>query len=387
MSIKKLIRIFISLFLTLSIQSITYANNFNVNAKSAILLEPISGTIIFEQDSTKELPIASVTKVMTILLIYESIEQGKIKWNDVVTVSNHAASMGGSQIWLEPKEQQTVKDLTKSIIIASANDSSVAMAEFIAGSEDSFVTMMNNKAKELGMKNTNFKNACGLDTDGHYSSALDVALMSKQLIIKYPEVKEYTTLWQDTIVHKTARGNQEFGLTNTNKLIKSYTGATGLKTGSTSKALYCLSGTAMRDDMELVSVILGASNPNVRFDEVKKLLDYGFANYSVAKGQLAGTVVDKVKIFKGNLDEVNVEVDKQVAVLVKKGDDVNLEYKVDLVNGLNAPIQKGTKAGCVSYIYNNKEVANVDVVTSEDVTQASLIKTMNSLLKRWAKFK
>ncbi|MCL2461706.1 MAG: D-alanyl-D-alanine carboxypeptidase, partial [Defluviitaleaceae bacterium] len=211
----------------------------NVSAKASLLMEPVTGKVLLEQNAHAKLPPASVTKVMTILLIYEAIDEGKIGWNDMVTVSQHAASMGGSQVYLEAMEQQSVTDLTKSIIIASANDAAVAMAEYIAGSEDGFVTMMNAKAAELGMADTRFENACGLPSPGHVTSAYDIAVMSRELITKYPGVFKYTKIWMDKITHKTARGEADFGLTNTNKLIRTYPSATGLKTGSTNGALYC----------------------------------------------------------------------------------------------------------------------------------------------------
>ncbi|MBQ7241750.1 MAG: D-alanyl-D-alanine carboxypeptidase, partial [Firmicutes bacterium] len=228
-----------------------------LHSKSVILKEANTDTIIYETNSHEALPPASITKIMTLLLIYDACAEGRFKWDDPVTVSEHAASMGGSQVFLEPYETQTAADMTKCIAIASANDAAVAMAEFIGGSEEGFVAQMNEKAKELGMEDTHFVNACGLDADGHLSSAYDIALMSEELMSRYPEVKEYTTTWQDTITHNTKKGSTEFGLTNTNKLIKWYPYATGLKTGSTGKALCCLSGTAEKNGLSLVAVVMG----------------------------------------------------------------------------------------------------------------------------------
>lgn len=367
--------------------SIVYAEaeapSLNVNAKSAILIEPTTGKILLEQNAHEKLPPASVTKVMTILLIYDAVANGKIKWEDVVTVSDHAASMGGSQIFLEPMEQQPVRELLKSIVIASANDSAVAMAEFIAGSEEGFVIMMNQKAKELQMNDTNFINACGLDTPGHVTSAYDIALMTKELITKYPQVFEYSKIWQDIIIHKTARGEQEFGLTNTNKLIKSYQGATGLKTGSTSDALYCLSGTAERDGMALITVILGAPDPNTRFHEVMKMFDYGFANYSITKGEEIGTVKGKVKILKGKEAEVDVVIKSPVNAIVKKGNTFQLESRVEILKALNAPVLKGTKAGEIIYVHDGLEVGKSDLVTNAEVKSATLPDVMKRLFYKW----
>lgn len=359
--------------------------SLNINAKAAILIEPTTGKIILEQNSHEKLPPASVTKVMTILLIYDAIANGKIKWEDVVTVSSHAASMGGSQIFLEPMEQQPVKELLKSIVIASANDSAVAMSEFIAGSEEGFVIMMNQKAKELQMNDTNFVNACGLDVAGHVTSAYDIAIMTKELINKYPEVFVYSKTWQDSIIHKTARGEQEFGLTNTNKLIKSYQGATGLKTGSTSDALYCLSGTAEREGMSLITVVLGAPDPNTRFHEVMKMFDYGFANYSITKGEEIGTVKGQVNILKGKVDTVEVVIKSPVNAIVKKGNTFKLESKVEILKSINAPVLKGTKAGEIIYIHDGIEVGKSDLVTNAEVEAATLPDVMKKLLYKWFK--
>ena len=229
-----------------------YSNitDLGLSAQSVILVEASSGSVLYENNSDEKLPPASITKVMTLLLIYEAVRDGKINWDDNVTVSAHAASMGGSQVFLEEGETQTVADMTKCIAIASANDAAVAMAEYIGGSEDGFVQQMNERAKQLGMNNTTFKNACGLDTDGHLTTARDISIMSRELIYNFPEITQYTTTWQDTITHKTRKGESEFGLTNTNKLVKWYNGATGLKTGSTGKAKYCLSATAEKNGIE-----------------------------------------------------------------------------------------------------------------------------------------
>ncbi len=354
-----------------------------VDARSAVLMEPTTGKVLLETNKDDQLPLASVTKIMTMLLIYEAIDQEQIKWEDKVTVSEHAAGMGGSQVYLEAMEQQTVRELVKCISIASANDASVAMAEYIAGSEDGFVTMMNQKAKDLGMNNTNFVNACGLDADNHYSSAYDIALMTQELIIKYPEVFEFTTIWQDEITHTTARGSQIFGLTNTNKLIKSYEGATGLKTGSTSDALFCLSGTATRDDVELIAVILGAPNPNTRFHEVIKMLDYGFANYTVAQGIDEGEKVGEIIVHKGETEKLEVVVKDTVNLVVGKGSKRVLENKVELIEYINAPVTVGSKVGEVIYTFEGKEVGRCDVVAGQAIEKAGLQTIMTRLVKNW----
>lgn len=378
--LKKIIAITLSLaFLTVPV----YAEPPAIDAKSYILMEASTGTILSENNSEDPLPPASVTKIMTLLLIYDSVNEGKIKWDDMVTVSEHAASMGGSQIFLEPNEQQSVETLTKSIAIASANDAAVAMAEFIAGSEESFVGMMNEKAKELGMKNTTFVNACGLDAEGHKMSAKDIALMSRELITKYPDIKKYTTTWQDTITHTTSKGTTEFGLTNTNKLIKWYKDATGLKTGSTSEALYCLSGTAERDGMELIAVVMAAPDPKVRFQTTMKLLDYGFANYRLQSGKAAGGIVGKVPVYKGMLDTVDGAVASPVNIVTPKENKAELTSKTEFVESINAPVKKGDKIGEIIYYTNDKEVARANIVANEDVEKANLTKNISRLLQFW----
>ncbi len=354
-----------------------------VNAKAAVLMEPYTGTVLLEQNAHEKLPPASVTKVMTILLIYEAVDNLKIKWDDLVTVSSHAASMGGSQIFLEPLEQQPVRELTKSIVVASANDAAVAMAEYIAGSEEGFVTMMNNRAKELGMENTHFKNACGLDTEGHLTTAYDIALMSRELITKFPEVFNYSGIWMDSIVHKTARGEEVFGLTNTNKLIRSYQGATGLKTGSTSQALYCISATAKRDDLNLIAVVMAAPDPATRFDEARKMFDYGFAGMAIVKGEPANTVKGTIKVLNGEEEQVNVVIKEEVNVLIPKGKNSELESQVSIPAAINAPVKAGTKAGEVVYFFDGKEVSRTDLVVEAPVDKASLGTVCKRLLKSW----
>lgn len=357
--------------------------SLEINAKSAVLMEPSTGKIIYEKNADEALPPASVTKIMTLLLIYDSVESGKIKWDDTVTISEHAASMGGSQIFLEPNEQQKVSELTKSIAIASANDAAVAMAEFIGGSEEGFVEMMNRKAKELGMKNTNFENACGLDSENHLMSAKDIAIMSRELTVKYPDIKKYTTTWQDTIIHKTKKGESEFGLTNTNKLIKWYNGATGLKTGSTGKALYCLSGTAEKNGFELIAVVMAAPDPKVRFQEVMKMLDFGFAGYTVAKGLEKGSVAGSIGIYKGCEDFVDVLVKDDIKILIPKGSSTNIDSKTEISEGLIAPAEKGSKAGEIIYYYNGEEVGRSDLITAKTIEKAQFNITMQKLLIKW----
>lgn len=360
-----------------------YAEPPAIDARSYILMEASTGKILTESNSEEALPPASVTKIMTLLLIYDAVDSGKIKWEDTVNVSEHAASMGGSQIFLEPNESQSVETLTKSIAIASANDAAVAMAEFIGGSEESFVAMMNEKAKALGMKNTTFVNACGLDAEGHKMSAKDIALMSRELITKYPDVKKYTTTWQDTITHTTSKGESEFGLTNTNKLIKWYKDATGLKTGSTGKALYCLSGTAKRDDMELIAVVMAAPDPKVRFQTTMKLLDYGFANYKLEKGKAPGEIAGKVTVYKGMKDSVAAVVSAPINIVTSKDNKDKLEFKTELSENIKAPVKKGDKIGEIVYFTKGNEIARCSLVANEDIEKANLTKNISRLIEMW----
>ena len=376
------------LALTLSISGIVpvfgeEAAQLSLESKSGILMDAATGTILYEKNSHEAMPPASVTKVMTMLLIYEAEEAGQFSWKDSVQVSEHAASMGGSQVFLEPGEIQTVADMTKCIAIASANDAAVAMAEFVAGSEEAFVERMNKRAKELGMQDTCFRNACGLDTDGHMTSAHDIAVMSRELMTRFPEIREYTTTWQDRIVHKTRKGESEFGLTNTNKLIKWYEGATGLKTGSTGKALYCLSGTAERDGLHLIAVVMAAPDFKVRFQETMKLLDYGFANYSAQKGLPAEEKMAEIPITKGMADTVDAVVKEEISFLLKKDSGKEWETKVETLPTVDAPVKKGEKVGEVVYTISGKEVGRADLITAEDVEKADLGTMLERMLKIW----
>lgn len=354
-----------------------------LQSKSAVLMEQETGKVLYEKNSHEAMPPASVTKVMTLLLIYEAEEAGKFSWSDTVQISEHAASMGGSQVFLEPGELQTAAELTKCIAIASANDAAVAMAEFIGGSEEGFVQMMNQKAKELGMQETNFVNACGLDVDGHVTSAYDIAVMSRELMHRFPKIKEYTTTWQDTIIHKTRKGESEFGLTNTNKLIKWYEGATGLKTGSTGKALYCLSGTAERNGLHLIGVIMAAPDFKVRFQETMKLLDYGFANYSVEKGLAAGEEIEQIPVNKGMADSVGAVVKEEISMLIPKGGGTDWQTETELLPSLDAPVEAGMQVGELIYRINGEEVGRTALVAAESVEKTDLNTMLQQMLLQW----
>lgn len=359
------------------------AEGLSLQSKSALLMDAGTGTVLYEKNAHEAMPPASVTKIMTLLLIYEAEANGDFDWADSVTVSAHAASMGGSQVFLEEGETQTAADLTKCIAIASANDAAVAMAEFVAGSEEAFAERMNRRAAELGMEDTHFVNACGLDTAGHETSAYDIALMSRALLTQFPEVQEYTTTWQDSITHKTAKGETEFGLTNTNKLLKWYDGATGLKTGSTGKALYCLSGTAERDGLHLIAVVMAAPDFKLRFQETMQLLDHGFANYSAERGLPAGQEMAEIPVKKGMADSVGAAVAAEISILVEKNGGSDWETEVETLPALDAPVAAGEKVGEVIYRINGAEVARADLVTTAAVEQADLQTTLERMLRRW----
>lgn len=386
MNRRKMAALFLIIVMSIGSFTMTYgaeALPLELESKSALLMDAATGTILYEKNSHEAMPPASVTKVMTMLLIYEAEKAGQFAWEDSVQVSEHAASMGGSQVFLEPGETQTAAEMTKCIAIASANDAAVAMAEFVAGSEEAFVERMNKKAQELGMKETHFVNACGLDVDGHETSANDIALMSRELMTRFPEIKEYTTTWQDTIVHKTRKGESEFGLTNTNKLIKWYEGATGLKTGSTGKALYCLSGTAERDGLHLIAVVMAAPDFKVRFQETMKLLDYGFANYSAEKGLPAGEKMAEISVTKGMADTVGGVVKEEISFLLKKDGGKEWETKTEVLPRVDAPVQAGEKLGEVIYLINGEEVGRTDLIASENVEKTDLSTMLERMLQQW----
>jgi len=352
------------------------AAQLDIKAKSAVLMEASTGKILFEQNSHERLRPASVTKVMTMLLIMEALDSNKISLDDMVVCSEYAASMGGSQIYLEPGEQMSVHDLLKAIAVASANDASVAMAEHISGSEQAFVAAMNEKAKQLGMNDTNFVNCNGLDTDGHYTSAYDLAIVSRELL-KHPKIFDYTTIWTDSL------RNGEWSLANTNKLIRFYTGANGLKTGSTSKALYCLSATAKRDDMQLIATVMASPTSKDRFADATKLLDFGFANYAVAHGTSAGEKLGEMQVLKGINNRVDMIISSDFDVLVPKGKQGNIEKKIEVSDTVLAPVDKGQKVGEMKFLLDGKEIGKVDIVTGEAVGKVTAPKVFIRLLKSW----
>lgn len=342
--------------------------DLSLSCESAVLMEPITGKVLYEKNKDKQLRPASVTKIMTLLLIMEAMDKGKFTYEDTVSVSAHAASMGGSQVFLEEGETQTVRDMLKCIVISSANDACVAMAEYVSGSEEAFVAAMNERAKELGMANTNFVNACGLDADGHLTTAYDIALMSRELTQKHKDIFEFTTIWMDTITHTTKKGSSEFGLSNTNKLIKQYNGATGLKTGSTSLAKFCLSATATRDNMDMLAVVMACPDSKVRTKEASKLLDYGFANCSVYEDKQVLEKPLKMKVECGKKDSVAVLPKENFQyVFTNGGNSGKITKRLKVEKKLTAPVKKGDKVGSATYYLDKQKLGSVDLVAATPV--------------------
>lgn len=348
-----------------------------VNAPSAILMEQTSGQVLYELNADEKLPIASVTKTMTMLLIMEALDSGKIKLTDTVTTSEHAASMGGSQVFLEVGETMSVEDMLKAVVVASGNDAAVAMAEFIAGTESAFVEMMNKRAKELGCKNTHFINCNGLDeTAEHYSSARDIALISCELL-RHPKIQDYTTIWMDTL------RNGEFGLSNTNKLIRFYNGANGIKTGFTSAAKYCLSAAAKRDNMQLVATILGAPSTSDRFASATRLLDYGFANYTVVNAAEKIGSLSPMPVVGGKVDAVEVQPDNSVNFIVKKGNQDKVEVSVAFDEPIKAPLSQNQPLGKATLTINGEKVAICDIIATQEVKRINIATMLGKVMKRW----
>ncbi len=354
----------------------------DLKAKGAILVDCNTGKVLLEQNSHDKLPLASVTKIMSMLLIMESIDAGIISYDTKVKVSEHSWSMGGSQVWLEPGEEFTVDELMKAVAIHSANDATVALAEAVAGSENAFVSMMNQRAKELGMENTHFLDCSGLTDVGHYSSAYDIALMSRELLLKHPEISNYTTVWQAKF-RENVPGKKPVSLDNTNKLVHYYEGTVGLKTGYTGAAGHCLSAVAVRNGQELISVVLGEPDSNTRFAESRKLLDYGFANFETTLVNTMGEEVRQVPVKRGMKPLVNAIYKEDVKLLMKKGDKGKIERIAKLAENLTAPVKAGQKIGEVNYIVSGNEIGKADLVAAGDVQKASFLKIFFTLVSEW----
>ena len=358
-------------------EKIENTTDLNLESGGAVLIEQTTGRVLYNHNMHEKLRPASVTKVMSLLLIMEAIDSGKLSYSDKIPCTETAAAMGGSQIWLDVREELTVDEMLKAICVVSANDCTVAMAEYLAGSQEAFVEQMNNKAKELGMNDTTFKNCHGIDEDGHLTSAYDIALMSRELLLKHPDITKYTTIWMDTL----RDGKSE--LVNTNKLIRNYKGATGLKTGSTSVALYNLSASATRGDLSLIAVIMKAPSTKVRFSEAQKLLDYGFNNFEYKKFAEANEVVKTVEIQKGTKDSIEVVYENTIGTILKKGDDSNLEQIINIPDTIQAPINKGDKIGEIVYTIDGMELSRVNIIANESAEKNTILNMFSHVYKKW----
>lgn len=379
----KRILIWIMIISILSLTTVSFAEGeLNIKAKSAILMDYNTKKVIYEQNAHEKLPPASITKIMTMLLAMEALESGKISLQDEVRISSHAAGMGGSQLWLEEGEIQRVEDLIKAVAIRSANDASVALAEHIAGSEEIFVQMMNEKAKELGMNNTNFTNASGLPNENLYTSAYDVALMSAELL-RHEEVYTWLTTYMDEMLVGKNKDKVQ-SLVNTNRLIKEYQGATGIKTGSTSEAGFCLSASAKRNNLHLIAVVLGSDTSKIRFDESIRLLDYGFANYDSVPIGRKGEIIDKVKVHKGKVNYLEAVLERDSYLLLPKGESGNISKEIVLPDFVEGPIEKGQELGKLIIKVDGVEMDNVKLVSNIAIEKASFkdifIKTIKNFI-------
>ena len=356
---------------------ITDNNSLNLESGAAILIEQSSGDVLYAHNVHEKLRPASVTKVMSLLLIMEALDNGQISLDDQVPCSENAHSMGGSQIWLDTTETLSVNDMIKSMCVVSANDCTVAMAEYLAGSEEAFVQRMNAKAKDLGMNDTTFKNCHGIDEDGHVTSAYDIALMSRELLKNHPQITNYTTIWMDSI----RDGKSE--LVNTNKLIRNYKGATGLKTGSTSLALYNLSASATRNDLSLIAVIMKAPSTKIRFSEATKLLDYGFANCSCKSFGKRGDIISTATVNKGIQSTTNLVLQEDANIILKKNESSNIEQNITLNDNICAPIKKGDVIGKIAFSSNGNQLLEVNLVSDNDIEKNTLWNLTVSLYKKW----
>ncbi len=348
--------------------------SIELNAKSAILIEQSSGKVLFEKNPDNKMPPASITKIMSLLLVMEAIESDKFGYDSSVTCSEHASSMGGSQIWLEVGETMTVDELIRASAIGSANDATCALGEHISGSEEGFVALMNERAKQLGMTNTSFKNCTGLDAEGHLTTARDIATMSRELL-KHEDITKYTTVWMDSL------RNGQTELVNTNKLVRFYDGATGLKTGTTNGAGCCLSATATRDGLSLVAVVLGCDNSDNRFADAKKLLNYGFANYGNADIKVDRDELPDLPVKKGVSNSVTLTSSDSISFLVPKGKEGDIQKSFDLPETLEAPVMAGDTVGTITFILDGKIIGQLPIVTSNGVERMTYTKSIGRILE------
>ncbi|NLM05112.1 MAG: D-alanyl-D-alanine carboxypeptidase [Clostridiales bacterium] len=358
---------------------ICWAEPFDIDAKAAILIDASTGEILYEKNIHEELPPASITKIMTMLLTMEALDTNQISLDDEVIISERAASMGGTQLYVEPGEVKTVEDLIKGITIRSANDASVAIAEHIAGTEELFVEKMNTRAKELGMNNTHFMNSNGLPAEGHLMSTYDIAIMSRELL-KFPEIQKWLTTWIDIVeVGKNTKSTQE--LVNTNKLVRSYEGITGIKTGSTSEAKYCLSASATRGNNSFIAVVMAAPTSTVRFSEATKLLDYAFNNFDTIKVVEKGANMGSILVEKGEKSKLNITIDEDLNILVKKGEKSNVDKEINIPSSVKAPIVKGEKIGEIIINLDGQQKKKVELISAETIKKASVVNILERMFK------
>ncbi len=381
---KKIISVLLCFLMIMPLSVTAFAQNNtltdSLTAKSVVLMEMSSGEILLSKNPDEKLPPASITKIMTMLLVMEALDSGKIKLDDIVTTSKNASSKGGSQIWLKEGEQMTVNDMLKATAIGSANDACTALGEHIAGGEAEFVAMMNKRAKELGMNNTNFENPSGLDdtTENHYSTARDVAIMSCELM-KHEKIKEYTTVWMDSL------RNGETELVNTNRLVRFYEGTTGVKTGTTSKAGYCVSASAKRDGMELVAVVLGSDNSTERFEDAKKLLNWGFANYTVYQPTVDTSLITNVNVLFGKENIISPITKEIKPILIKKGAEDKITQRVDICLDVEAPVEKGQKLGTVYFETDGEIITSCPIISENYVERRNWFFVFCALWSSFAK--
>lgn len=356
-----------------------------IQAPAGIIMEAQTGTVLYEKDKDTRRSPASITKIMTLILIFDAINTGKLHMDDEVTVSAYAQSMGGSQVYLEEGEKQTVETMIKCIVIASGNDASVAMAEHIAGSEEEFVKRMNARAKELGMENTHFEDCCGLtDSEDHYTSANDVAVMSRELITQYPDILKYSSIWMDTIIHKTRKGSSEFGLTNTNRMVRTYEGCVGLKTGSTNAAKYCVSTVAKKNGITLIAVVMGAPDYKARFSDAAAMLNFGFASCSLYVDKDTQPL-EPVEVKKGKKQSAVCAYEREFIYLDTDGNSLdNIKRKIQMKKETEAPVQAGSLAGEVIYTLDGKEIGRRKIVFTENVEKADFLYYLKYIIKeKW----
>ena len=352
-------------------------NSLMLESGSACLIDQNTGLVLYDHNMHEQLRPASVTKIMSLLLIMEALDSGRISLTDQVPCTEDAAAMGGSQIWLDVRETLTVDEMLKAICVVSANDCVVAMADYLEGSQEAFVAKMNEKAKELGMNDTCFKNCHGIDEDGHVTSSYDIAIMSRELLVNHPSITNYTTIWMDTL------RDGKSSLVNTNKLVRNYSGCTGLKTGSTSIALYNLSASATRNDLSLIAVIMRAPTSAIRFSEAQKLLDYGFNNYSVTSFGNKGDVIKEVKVNKGTSKAINAVLESDAKILTKKSNNNEISQEIILDDVINAPIIQGQKLGEIKYSINGSVVMTVNLIADTNVPKLSFLSITQSVISKW----